>query len=49
MAAFSMTENALTKVVEAAKPSELAVVKIKGAIPIEDLLGSCKSVPNFTC
>jgi hypothetical protein len=50
LAAFCISENDLAKLVEADKPSEVAVVKLEDGnlnkVPIEILLGWCRSVPN---
>ncbi|KAF7333883.1 Non-specific serine/threonine protein kinase [Mycena venus] len=51
LAAFCISENDLAKLVEADKPSEVAVVKLEegnlNKVPIETLLGWCRSGPEF--
>ncbi|KAJ7135943.1 hypothetical protein C8R44DRAFT_976684 [Mycena epipterygia] len=50
-AAFCISESDLAKLVEAEKPSQLALVRLEGdtlnKVPIETLLGCCRDGPTF--
>jgi hypothetical protein len=50
LAAFLVSDSNLAKLVEAAKPSELGLVKLEegnlNKVPIEELLGWCRCVPH---
>ncbi|KAJ7845798.1 WD40-repeat-containing domain protein [Mycena leptocephala] len=51
LAAFLVSDSNLAKLVETAKPSELGLVKLEegnlNKVPIEELLGWCRSGPDF--